>query len=384
LNKTILKKDKLEIEQKVIEVLAVYPGISFQELVKRTGASEYEVKKCLTTYTLTSYRQIDKWRKLREPKEYHDIYWPILLHSVVIVNQGSSSGDKSYELSLFGIVLALAIISYNDQHRLKHGLHYQTIFFEDYYDKIAHNYEHKLPLIFGKWNLLKHILDLYSAYNFDIIFDKQLRRYYSQFSVIDGGNKELVESFRKIVYHNYWQISELLKQGQLVEMDFNSSQEDRYYKIGTGGQQNISKDYLMENGIDLQTPLDLDKIHSVRKKLDELRLLLNPLYQNNEITPKKLNRIEKVLVRFEGQFAKEITALYYLNLYSNYAFKIAGGHREFYTQDDSPNSRPKECLSLLIKNDASKPLLSEWFYNLIDEINSLQTEIYNALPKRPI
>ena len=97
----------------------------------------------------------------------------------------------------------------------------------------------------------------------------------------------------------------------------------------------------------------------MRKKLDELRSLLNPFYQNNETTPDKLNMILRVSVRFEEEFAKEITVLYYLHLYSD------------------------RVLSLLFKKDVNKPLLSEWFYNLIDEINNLQKKVYNVLPKRP-
>ena len=417
LNKKILKKDKLEVEQKVIEVLTVHRGITLKELVQRTGASEDEVKKSLTTYTLTSYRPIDKWIKLTKRSQYRNFYWRMLLHSIVVTKYGDSRDDKTYELSLFGIILALAIVSYNNQHRLRHGLHYHTLRFENYCDRIVSNYADKLPLIFGKWNLLKQILKHYSAYNFDIIFDKQFRRYSTRISVIDGGNKELVESFRKMVYHNYRQISEIIKQGQLVQLNlrdrylkiatggqqnvsryylkdynnfqtpidpdkirfsifneenkelvesfreivsvFGSSLEDRYPDIFTGGQQNVSRDYLEDNNIDLQTPLDLHKIHNVRKKLDELRSLLNPFYQNNETTPDKLNMILKVSVRFEEEFAKEITVLYYLHLYS------------------------ERGLSLLFKKDVNKPLLSEWFYNLIDEINNLQKEVYNALPKRP-
>jgi hypothetical protein len=57
LHKAILNKNKLTVEQKVIEVLAVYPGISLKELVEKTDSSEYEVKTCLMTFTLESYSQ---------------------------------------------------------------------------------------------------------------------------------------------------------------------------------------------------------------------------------------------------------------------------------------------------------------------------------------
>lgn len=59
--------------------------------------------------------------------------------------------------------------------RLTLGLYYDNVLFEEYYDTIASNYQKKLPLIFGKWYLLKRILKVFSAYNFDIILDKEAR-----------------------------------------------------------------------------------------------------------------------------------------------------------------------------------------------------------------
>jgi hypothetical protein len=393
---TILKKDKLEIEQKVIEVLAVYPRISFKELVKRTGSSNYEAKKCLATYTLTSYRQVDKSRRYgigshQWHMERGNRHWKLLLHSIVVVNHVSSIDDETYELSLFGIMLALAIVSSNylraSALSLKHGLHYQNMSFADYYDKIVRNYEYKLPLILGKWNLLKHILKLYAAYNLDIIFDKRLRS--RQYSVIDGGNEESFESLQKMASSNSNQIFELLDTGELVENEVISLlQEGRYYKIDTKERQ----DYLMDinSDIDLQTQINSDNIHSLRKKLDEIELILNPLHRTNrersydiDIIPEDLNMLKKISIRFEVQFEKEITALYYLHLYSSAAFiSLGAGTAARKSHHKDPDWKPKECLSLLIKNDTNKPLLREWFYDLTDEINSLQEEIYNALPKR--
>jgi hypothetical protein len=105
IDKTILKNNKLEIEQKVIEVLAVYPQIPFEELAKRTGVSEYEVKKCLSRYTLTSYREVDKSRIYgirthRWHMERKNRHWKLLLHSVVVVKHDGINHDKRYELSL--------------------------------------------------------------------------------------------------------------------------------------------------------------------------------------------------------------------------------------------------------------------------------------------
>ena len=136
--------------------------------------------------------------------------------------------------------------------------------------------------------------------------------------------------------------------------------------------------------------IDPDKIHSLREKLDEIKLVLQPfLVAYQYPTTNFLSSLNSrwLSIWFEGQFAKEITALYYLQLYSDYAFQmiqyLETGLR-YRNQFDLPDSGPKECLSLLLKNDVNKPLLSEWFYDLMEEISNHQKEIYNALPKRQI
>jgi hypothetical protein len=98
-------------------------------------------------------------------------YWDFLLHNTIIYKEESKDNIKTYELSLFGVILALTLIRYNDMDKLKHGLYYNNISFIEYYEKIVANYKDKLPLIFGKWKVLKDILRLYAAYNFDVIID---------------------------------------------------------------------------------------------------------------------------------------------------------------------------------------------------------------------
>ena len=49
---------KLSLEQKVIEVLAIYPKSTFEELVEKTKEDESEINKVLSTYTLESYKPL--------------------------------------------------------------------------------------------------------------------------------------------------------------------------------------------------------------------------------------------------------------------------------------------------------------------------------------
>ena len=98
-----------------------------------------------------------------------------MLHNIIVVKRDGITNIKSYELSLFGVMLALSIIRNKDRDRLEHDLHYQQLSFADYYVNIARGYKNKLPLIFGKWTLLNDILKSYSVYNFDFILDRSRR-----------------------------------------------------------------------------------------------------------------------------------------------------------------------------------------------------------------
>ena len=202
LREMILNGNRLTLEQKIIEILAINPGITIEELVEKTGIeSKSDVSRCLSEYTLESYRPInDRTVYLHQGsigKRHNKKYWDLLLHSVIIVKPGKDN-IKTYELSLFGVILALLLVRYHDRGHLEHGLYYNNFSFFDYYDKIAHNYEHKLPLIFGKWSLLKKVLRSYAAYNFDVVLDKEIRtREDDKISINRGGNKELYDGIKE-------------------------------------------------------------------------------------------------------------------------------------------------------------------------------------------
>ena len=102
-------------------------------------------------------------------------------------NKEKEPNEAVYELSIFGIILILANIRLLDRESLKHRLFLKHSY-PVYVEKIAKNYDDKFPLIFGKWSILKDVLNLYSAYNFDIIVDKDIRTGEpSTISLIRGG-----------------------------------------------------------------------------------------------------------------------------------------------------------------------------------------------------
>jgi len=94
--------------------------------------------------------------------EYNKTHWRFQLHKTIVIKT-NGTGNNVYELSLFGVLLVQTVILYNQMNKLQYGLYYNDMLLEDYYDKIASNYQNKLPLIFGKWNLLKKVLHIMSA-----------------------------------------------------------------------------------------------------------------------------------------------------------------------------------------------------------------------------
>ena len=98
--------------------------------------------------------------------------------------------------------------------------------------RIATNYVHKLPLIFKKWDILKGILGSYSAYNFDIIIDKDVRLNDSnKVSIISGGSKELKDSVREIVLHTRKQLHDFAGAGVVSWLQYIGGPKPIYQKV---------------------------------------------------------------------------------------------------------------------------------------------------------
>ena len=166
-------EDIISLEQKVIEVLAIYPAIGLEELVKRVGEPQQEkIIKVLDSYTTKNLHYIDSYNISEDndndsyPEDSLKQYLDFMHHCIVTIRH-TAKGTETYELSLFGITIAMTLIRHHDMGRM--SLFYHDISLQEYYDKMASNYKDALPLIFGKWYLLKKHLRKWSAYNFDII-----------------------------------------------------------------------------------------------------------------------------------------------------------------------------------------------------------------------
>ena len=86
---------------------------------------------------------------------------------------------------------------------MKNGLYNKDFSLEEYCDKIATNYRTRLPLIFGKWKLLKAVLKELAIFNFIMILHKGgTSSNKNRDSVLLRGNKELCDGVRTISSYN--------------------------------------------------------------------------------------------------------------------------------------------------------------------------------------
>jgi hypothetical protein len=177
----------------VLECLLLNRGITIDKIIELTKLEEKEVRKVIEDYgmTQTRYSQyIDDYNRAYGTSESENITIGFLNNLVIVPlrTQEDNKQDENYELSLLGILLVLTTIT---SKRIEEDKTYFS-----HYDTAARNYQEKLPLVFGKWKLLKETLDFYQ---FSSLFDYLFGDYKSEIlslSVSLGGNKEIYDNIR--------------------------------------------------------------------------------------------------------------------------------------------------------------------------------------------
>jgi hypothetical protein len=258
--------------------------------------------------------------------------WELLLYNTIKIKKNSKK-IETYELSLFGILLVILLIRNHDMNKLRNGLFYKVNPFEDYYNKIASNYENNLPLIFKKWRLLKRMLKVFAAYNFDIILDKEFRdKAMNQLSTnayshkeseevsVTAGNKELYENAQTVTRISHRQLGEIQIRGMEESFNFVERLVDNFRGEDVKEQRNIER----------------QKTEAVFQLLHEITLALDPISYDPRsfreymiktpiINPAEAERLEQLLKidSLERSFGEQISFLYYLNLNNDQEFQVA-------------------------------------------------------------
>jgi predicted transcriptional regulator len=379
-------QEKISIVQKVVESLALRPGMNVRELAKEIGETIEAVEKDIVQYTYApvSRQIIDQEFVVRyhnsPPSDRKKIdesitkeQWQLILHSIIQKKNRTHDDNVlsgTYELSLFGVMLALAIVRLNDAGKLQSGLFHWQISLPDYYDRIALNYENKLPLIFRKWNVLKRILKVFSAYNFDIIIDKETRSKAMNNSILSGGSGEFFKSAEAVVHHSHSLLGRVQLAGLNTYHNYLSNlnlrrrrsrqwHNDHNYDDEDHNNNNNNTTLKKENKEDDNAAISIyHKLREISLQLDfvDLGFAQQEFSKYADTEPQKVKELLGLsqIQILEEAFAKEITLLYYfaLNNATDFAFSQPMKHlslmyseaeKEYFSAISKPkNPRPKD------------------------------------------
>jgi hypothetical protein len=357
--------------QKVLECLALNRSITSEEIIEKIQIREKdeeddllpsermvqedngqekvedEVRKILTDYTITSeeyYYYADEYGSVPWSSEIINVTMKFLNHFIIV--RKNENGIIRYELSLLGILIELAAISL-----FRQGSGYGA--YIDYYVKIASIYSEKLPLIFGKWELLKKYLDFSS---FPSILDYLFldRSQILSLSVLIGGNKEIFDNNKSLILNITNKIFEVYDQGTSVLWSFIN---EEYYQLI---EERLKELKLLLKYADLNSFRDY--MNDRRPQRNEIKIPLKPAAHLKSSardmppivhqTKSSTNNYQDELNFIENALAEEFTFLFYIGLLRDNNHIASDYPLTTGFMKSSPNlAYPKWFLEKIIYND---------------------------------
>lgn len=359
----VLTSGEISTLQKILEVLAMNPKIAFNGLVEKVADLESNVKEVLSlcSYSLRSFHDVEI-----TDGDYSKGIPEFIIKNIIIVDQ-EKGGGLTYELSLFGVMLVLLILFNNNMKKLKHGLYIKKYPFKKYCDKIAHNYSHKLPLVFGRWDRLVQILQNSAIYNFDVVLlhDGLVDSKSNSLSVIMKGNEEIFQGIQKILRFNNSLIQDLVNAGYEVFKDYFLVRFDRC------ALERIKND------------LTFKKMNLVCALLEEIMVILDPLsyhYPRLSLVTFTTLYPNRILKYMEESFAKEISAFYYLNLLKpNIDVSEMKMSYESVSKSKDLKCNMEQRLLLLVQEIKGDASLRNWVNRWSEDIDSLYQNIHETV-----
>lgn len=313
------------IAHKVILALAVEGTLDETELSSRLGVNKDEIVRIVYRYSSSGGRA-----EMNEVSEFTaDSYYSS--HSIEMIP--THFGKQRFKLTLIGIILALYSIRKCDENGIYENFIYKDYTVEDYYARIASKYNDKLPMIFGKWPLLKQSLDVMSTFNFDVVLYKKFRSdlvYSSGNSVLYNSVSGVFEDCKKLladleVVGFFEMMNTVGKNWLTVDSDYKVASRIIWRKLELVYELWLKLAFvLIEKGLDYE---------SIKQKLSKDEFL-------------EQENIAQIIYQYsvktiEQSLENEITTLYYLSLNEPYKFHVMPSHylkskRQFFGIGDSP------------------------------------------------
>jgi hypothetical protein len=380
----------ISLPQKIMECLSLNRSITLQQLAKNTNTNEEDIAEVLKNYTVQKEISSNTFVPESESIDLNiqrKIYFDFMRSALIVTNKTSTS--ITYELSLFGIMLTMALIRYHyvgiDNVRCPHvhtdglPLFYSDITQEEYYDRIAHNYPKKLPLIFAKWDLLKKQLGSTLLYdNFDFMIYRETSPNNISQSIWFGGNKEFYQDIQSLANNARHHMSLIYILGRNTLQTFQ-----KYPNIMSDPEGRITP--IHRKLYEIQETL---KYMDITSFVNELRKVGNrELSSFGNMLERKSSHSDKVRI-IENIFIEELTFLFYLNL-NNTVFPPSRSYRT----DPSGKSNmldcaminevnrlgsPRHCLMAILSKDND---IKQWFSDRISDVTSYRSQTLDKMSK---
>ncbi len=246
-------------------------------------------------------------------------------------------------------------------------------YYYDYFHKVIDNYKNKLPLIFGKIDLLKEELGLLFYHSFDFLFFKNsINNSFDNSSLLSAnrGNKEIYELFLDMSIITLNTLTNYVATGiNILEkfQEYNDIKNENIHPI-------LSRLAYLKNKVTSTEIIQQDSIE------------LKDKFQMNLLSD------DTLVERMEESLRNQITLLYYINLnvkdYINYYPK------EFFNllrvNETNTHSSKVHLLSILLKDKEIQNWLSRMLqdaFNFSDNRSfAIFQSIYNDImyPKKVI
>jgi hypothetical protein len=303
--------------QKVIEYLAFNGSSSLKNLVKETGASIKEINKFSvqngTSKQNLSSSATDLDLQSESNVDANEIYSEPALS--LLVSTRETKGELVYELTLFGVMVVIAIISYHfagvknvqsqrgiSSTRIsywKPRLFFDNLNLKQYFDTIALNYRNKLPLIFGKWNLLKSQLGTMLYDSFDFMIYKSNRAHTIDETIWSFGTKEYYDEIQALAYNTIKRLRVIFWSGKAIINELENHQR-----------------WIVNNSRMVPVYNKLEKLNEIEVLAKYIDTVLNRNNNPFRELHKDIQRFtESINVKIiENMFKDEISFLFYMSL----------------------------------------------------------------------
>jgi len=240
------------LHQTVLECLAINGPLTLRQLADKSKINEQELKGFLKKYCPNDDEEHfvlpeDITNKVNPHRI--DIYFDYLVNIFSINRKLGNNKETTYALSLLGTILVLMFVrnyyvnmvndgGYNeiDKNIIKADEHvkpervrlfYNDISLQEYYDRIAYNYNKTLPLIFGKWRFLEGVFGSQFLYDtFDFLIYQQDFGQFALTSVQTGGKKEFYDNLVSATENSLPNLYAIQRSGKTVLENFGKKYAD--------------------------------------------------------------------------------------------------------------------------------------------------------------